>query len=356
MTTAPKRRDDDKLVIFTFGPVDPEDHTISMYVNKADTHMRIAKVDYELQSCDNTVYKPPKGRIPFFLYEDTLIGDSTLGIRHFIDRGVVPDLDEGLTEEQKATSLAYQCLIEDNLYPAWSWERWVQDEGWQKLSATIFAHLPIVVSTIVPYLLRRRVVARYGEMDIGRHSPEEIMGIMRTDVKALSVLLGDKEYMLGLDRPTTIDCSLFGLLASNIGRLRDTATQEEVNKYPNLVRYRNHMLSTFFPERKQGFFDTMAQTPLKKRQSNAPKAKAQTKKQAELKRGHRSLTFADKVIAPKKANAVRQAQIKKKLTGQINKNIERQMATKAGAVGKLTIMKSLAEEASASKDRKKVDK
>ncbi|RUP44129.1 hypothetical protein BC936DRAFT_149896 [Jimgerdemannia flammicorona] len=50
-----------------------------------------------------------------------------------------------------------------------------------------------------------------------------------------------------------------------------------------------------------------------------------------------------KVIAPKKHQLVKKARVTKKLTASINKNIEKQMATKAGAVSKLTIMKHLAE-------------
>ncbi|KAI8879533.1 hypothetical protein K501DRAFT_226481 [Backusella circina FSU 941] len=51
-----------------------------------------------------------------------------------------------------------------------------------------------------------------------------------------------------------------------------------------------------------------------------------------------------RTIAPKKATLVKQRALDKKLTAQINKNIERQMSVKANAVGKLTIMKKLAED------------
>ncbi|RKP13617.1 hypothetical protein BJ684DRAFT_9814, partial [Piptocephalis cylindrospora] len=49
-----------------------------------------------------------------------------------------------------------------------------------------------------------------------------------------------------------------------------------------------------------------------------------------------------KHIAPKKTALVKQEKMRKRMTAQINKNVEQQMATKAGAVGKLTIMKSFA--------------
>ncbi|KAJ3217799.1 hypothetical protein HDU67_007216 [Dinochytrium kinnereticum] len=50
-------------------------------------------------------------------------------------------------------------------------------------------------------------------------------------------------------------------------------------------------------------------------------------------------------IAPKKAQLVRQLQMKKKLTASTIVATERQMAAKAGATGKLTIMRDVADKA-----------
>ncbi|KAI9290268.1 hypothetical protein BC943DRAFT_313622 [Umbelopsis sp. AD052] len=87
----------------------------------------------------------------------------------------------------------------------------------------------------------------------------------------------------------------------------------------------------------------MAQGQLKK--SKAPANKS-VKNLSKPKKGAR-------VIAPKQRTLVKQKGISKKLSASINNNIERQMAVKAGAVGKLTIMKKLADEAAAtSKDKK----
>ncbi|KAG0253938.1 hypothetical protein BGZ95_006174, partial [Linnemannia exigua] len=47
--------------------------------------------------------------------------------------------------------------------------------------------------------------------------------------------------------------------------------------------------------------------------------------------------------APKHNVLIKQKSTQKKLSAQINKNIETVMATRAGATGKLTIMKSLAD-------------
>lgn len=51
---------------------------------------------------------------------------------------------------------------------------------------------------------------------------------------------------------------------------------------------------------------------------------------------------------------MKQRALDKKLTANINKSIERQMSVKANAVGKLTIMKKLAEEKAPLDEKSKI--
>ncbi|KAG0023065.1 hypothetical protein BGZ81_008265 [Podila clonocystis] len=53
--------------------------------------------------------------------------------------------------------------------------------------------------------------------------------------------------------------------------------------------------------------------------------------------------YAARSYAPKNNVLIKQKSTQKKLSAQINKNIETVMATRAGATGKLTIMKGLAD-------------
>ncbi|ORE01714.1 hypothetical protein BCV72DRAFT_216750 [Rhizopus microsporus var. microsporus] len=79
----------------------------------------------------------------------------------------------------------------------------------------------------------------------------------------------------------------------------------------------------------------MAQGSLKLKKNN--KSKGGKEKKGVVKKGARK-------IAPKQPALVQKRALDKKLTAQINRSIERQMSVKANAVGKLTIMKKLAEE------------
>ncbi|CDS03695.1 hypothetical protein LRAMOSA01096 [Lichtheimia ramosa] len=63
--------------------------------------------------------------------------------------------------------------------------------------------------------------------------------------------------------------------------------------------------------------------------------------------------MSSRTIAPKQATLVKQRKLQKQLTAKINNNIERQMAVKANAVGKLTVMKKLAESQQDTSSKKK---
>ncbi|KAK3827440.1 MAG: hypothetical protein J3Q66DRAFT_320270 [Benniella sp.] len=78
----------------------------------------------------------------------------------------------------------------------------------------------------------------------------------------------------------------------------------------------------------------MAQKVIKK--SNVTKDSTKKTNTGVLRKGARS-------YAPKSDVLIKQKSTQKKLSAQINKNIETVMATRAGATGKLTIMKSLAD-------------
>ncbi|KAL1934882.1 hypothetical protein VTP01DRAFT_7064 [Rhizomucor pusillus] len=90
----------------------------------------------------------------------------------------------------------------------------------------------------------------------------------------------------------------------------------------------------------------MAQGSLKIKKSPVQAKKKNNKNAGKVKKGART-------IAPKQPALVKQRKLEKKLTANINNNIEKQMSVKANAVGKLTIMKKLAESAAKETSNKK---
>jgi hypothetical protein len=68
-----------------------------------------------------------------------------------------------------------------------------------------------------------------------------------------------------------------------------------------------------------------------------------------LKKGART-------IAPKQSSLIKSQTLKKKLSAKINRNIELDMAGKAIATGKLTIMKNIGKEGLKASEKKKLKK
>ena len=48
---------------------------------------------------------------------------------------------------------------------------------------------------------------------IGRHTPEEQLELTARDLKSVEDILGEKNFLLTMDTPTSIDCTVFGHLA-----------------------------------------------------------------------------------------------------------------------------------------------
>ena len=60
--------------------------------------------------------------------------------------------------------------------------------------------------------LKRMVSNIMYTIGVGRHSDEEIVGMMKNDLHVLSLLLGDKRVFMG-DEPCELDAAIFGQLA-----------------------------------------------------------------------------------------------------------------------------------------------
>ncbi|KAJ3297205.1 hypothetical protein HK104_000722 [Borealophlyctis nickersoniae] len=90
----------------------------------------------------------------------------------------------------------------------------------------------------------------------------------------------------------------------------------------------------------------MAQGNIKKSSSGAAKKSEASKKQRDLKLSGPKKR-AGKYVAPKKQALISQKSLSKKLAARSITQTEKLMAARAGATGKLTIMKPVAEQAKA---------
>ena len=84
---------------------------------------------------------------------------------------------------------------------------------------------------------------------IGRHTPEEQAELTSRDLKSINDILGENEFILGKDKPTTIDCTTFGHLAQFLYIPMAFPQKKFMQENcPNLVSYVNRMKNLMWPD------------------------------------------------------------------------------------------------------------
>lgn len=92
----------------------------SPFVTKLEARLRFAGVAYGTEA--GSASTAPRGKFPYVVFpapkgaDPVYMGDSTLITHHFVEMGLVPDLNGPLSMENKARDLATRALLEDKLY------------------------------------------------------------------------------------------------------------------------------------------------------------------------------------------------------------------------------------------------
>lgn len=110
-------------------------------------------------------------------------------------------------------------------------------------------YMPWIVKKFFLWTFKRRLGGNLKSHGMDKHSEEEIRHIAEGDLKAISNILGNKNYLFG-DKPTSFDCALFGYLANIIYGLNPQSWQNIMlrEKFPNLISFTNHFKDEFWKE------------------------------------------------------------------------------------------------------------
>lgn len=126
------------LILQVFGPAfglpDP-----SPFAMKADMLMKLSGLDYTTRADDVT--KAPKKKFPVLIDSGEFIPDSTF-IRLHLENKYGIDFDKGLGERDRGIAFAVEKMLEDNLYWAGMYERWMLDENFDRGPKHFFDDIP----------------------------------------------------------------------------------------------------------------------------------------------------------------------------------------------------------------------
>lgn len=216
----------------------------SPFVIKTEVQLKMAGLAYDKVS--TTPPQAPNGKLPYINDHDEVVTDSTF-IRAHIEHKYGLDLDQGLDARQRAQAWAIERLLEDHLYFAMVWFRWIEPDNFAKGPAHFVDRAPEADRARLREEMQARKAADLHAQGTGRHSPAKIAELGERSIDALAQWLGDRPYLMR-DTPSGVDATAFGMLASVVTPFFDTPLRRAVEARPALAGYVARMMQRYYPE------------------------------------------------------------------------------------------------------------
>jgi glutathione S-transferase len=217
----------------------------SPFCMKLETYLRMAGLPFETPKVTlRDMQRAPKGKLPYIEDGGTRLADSTF-IIDYLKATYGGALDAWLSPEQAAVALAFQRLLEENLYWVVVHTRWTQPQGWAMTKQAFFDKLPVPLKWIVPNVARRGMLKEMHGHGMGRHGPEEILAIGRRDITALADFLGDKPYFMG-EQPCSLDAIAYAFIANLIWPPVESSLKQHARQYPQFETYCRRMRARYY--------------------------------------------------------------------------------------------------------------
>ena len=216
----------------------------SPYVMKTEMQLRMAGLLYEKRFAEPD--ESPKGQVPFIEDNGVWIADSTF-IRLYLEKTYGFDLDEALDARGRADAWAVERLLENHLGWAIGYFRWLAPDNFQRGPAHFFDHVPEPLREQVRREALKEVRSAMRANGIGRHSEPEIVELAMRSLTAVSVILGDKAFLMG-DRPCGADATLLAMLTALYSPTFPCELRTRAERLGNLVAYADRLMARFFPE------------------------------------------------------------------------------------------------------------
>lgn len=277
----PKEEGPAKVTLHQF-PQGKNIPNLSPFCLKLETFLRIHKIPYTSQYG----YKMgKKGKLPWIEYKGEKKADSDM-IIDYLNQTFELNLDKDFSNEQLALGRAARSMLEENTYWALIYNRYVENfNEYKKLVPPPPSGAGLGFS-VSQKMYQRKMRSYLDGHGLGRHSKEELYQIAEKDLKALSDLLGEKEYLLG-DTPSSFDCTVFGLVANILyaGMENPMCTYIQENA-KNLSGLCERMKEAYWADWEDMVLGEKAEPTLKKgfsfrkKKAKAPKQKEATTEEA----------------------------------------------------------------------------
>ncbi len=205
---------------------------------KVEAYLTLAGLPFErVESWD--MESAPKGKLPYIEDGETVVPDSWF-IVNYLKATYGDPLDGGLTPEQQMLSHALGRVLDESLYFAIGYWRWLDDEGYEIAKQAMFGALPSAERDAAANGVREKAHNMMHYQGYGRHSADELLELVEADMQALETALGDKKFLLA-DTPTSVDCGGFAIIENTLNSPVSPRLGQVTRKHPTLLAYLERM-------------------------------------------------------------------------------------------------------------------
>ncbi len=217
----------------------------SPFCVKAMCLLHMSGVDWQ-PDYQNDPRKTPKGKFPTLLDGSNTIADSDQ-IRGHLETNYSIDFDSHLTDEQKAVSRAITRTFEEHFYFIIQADRWENDANWTHVKDVFFGHLPPVIRSILPGIVRKQALRQGWEQGVRRHSEEERLERAKKDIAAVLGILGKKKFLFG-SKPSAADATVIPMLRAAAVAPVPTLVSKAINENDALMKYLERGREALYPK------------------------------------------------------------------------------------------------------------
>lgn len=189
-------------------------YSCSPFCIKLQLYLKATRLDYK-NHFSLEFNKSPTGKMPYIEMMGKKYADSNLIIKELEKQNQIC-IDEHLTVEQKAISVAFIRLCEDSLYWATIYSRWADknNDTWKKefIEAT---KLPKVMANIIYPGAKRNMLRQLKANSITNLTNSEIYSKAEKDLQAITDFLANKRYFFN-DKISLVDIVVFSFIQNMI--------------------------------------------------------------------------------------------------------------------------------------------
>lgn len=253
-------------VIFHMFPRNPLSPSMSPYVLKLETFLRMHDVKYKVDH--NIPMHPVTQKCPWITFNGEEVADSQ-HIMEFLSEklSLAPKHDLDANPKDKVFARGVRSIIEDHFNFCVISKRMIHGK-YEDVAPFFPTIVPVkMVQKFIAQRIMKTIGSQAKAQGIGRYPKETVLKMANEDLEVLSLALGDKNFVMG-DEPSELDCTLFAFLVLNLDDFlckpkatedenKDTKEGEEENtkaaiETDNPEKYKN--LQTYIPRMKERFW------------------------------------------------------------------------------------------------------